>query len=38
MQIPLKEYYEWTEEKYALSKSTVIKESFYQKLFFKYAT
>ena len=40
--MPLKEcyeeYYEWTEEKYALSTSTKIKEPFYQMLFFKAAT
>ena len=36
-QISLKEYYEWSEENYALSKSTIIKESFYKKLFFKAA-
>ena len=30
-----KDTYEWTEENYALSTSTIIKESFYQKFFFQ---
>ena len=38
MEISLKEYNEWTEKNYALCKSAIIKESFYQKLFFKAAT